>query len=601
MQETLQTREPLEIISSSTIHLPTTPTNEIPPELRREYEETESGLAVPSQRVVRPLSLIGSTTKIPIEPVHPSGKKIEDLIADTSPAERKRIILEFLGMTPADLVPYPTLDKNDRNILSIVDGQKFFSDFRYVCESFFWIPTKEKGIIPFQLNPVQIFYLMHRYGRDIILKARQHGFTTLMLALYLWDTMTTPATTTFVVAHDKDAAEAAVTRMRDFYECLPKCLRPKLKRDRLGHMMFEAIRSEIRVQLPSDAGGRSFTCNNLFCTEVAFWDIEEEKISGLLEAVPVGSGGSITWESTPNGVGNLFHKQCSAARLIDGESQFKFFCLPWYLNFEYDEEWEKIKKEQLQYNTTEEGKRKWNQEYCCSFEQSQRNYFEKSQCIPRASILVRVDRHFSGYSYPKWCWIYQEPLPGDRYVIGADTSQGIEGGDYSCGSVLSRRTREEVATIYGRPNEEDFARMLYWMGRKYNLALLGVEAMGSGHTVLHILFNELFYPNLFFHPNEYAPNGGQLGSLGWQTNRRTRPTMLAEMRKALTERSLKTAFNRRQMEMEVFRLDKMGKPTAPSGFNDDTIMSMAIAHRLLDFPDMIVEEEMDLSISAVGG
>ena len=77
--------------------------------------------------------------------------------------------------------------------------------------------------------------------------------------------------------------------------------------------------------------------------------------------------------------------------------------------------------------------------------------------------------------------------------------------------------------------------------------------------------------------------------------------MLAELREALVEGALELAFKWRQTEMEVFHINPKGKPEAPNGYNDDTVISAAITHRLLDFPDMLVEEDMELNVESFGG
>jgi len=539
--------------------------------------------------------------RLPKVPVLSDGRAVEEAIRGTTGEARWSLILASMGLTHRDMIPWPTLDKDDPKILDKVDAELFLTDFRYACESFIWIRTKGRAIEPFKLNIAQIYFLLHRWGRDILLKARQHGFTTFLLAYYLWDTMTTPATTTFVIAHEKQAGEECLQTMRMMYECFPKALRPRLRRDKIGMMVFDAIGSSIQVVIVDDASGRSYTCNNLFCTEVSSWKIDEEALQGLLNSVPQHSG-SVTMESTPRGVGNYFHRACSEARLEGGESQYKFFELPYYLNPEYDDAWVAFKKSEMNFEKSDEGKRAWYQEYCCSFEQSQRCFFEKNHCTPRSPKRVRQEQDPKGNSYPRWAYIYEEPEPGERYVLGADTSQGKEDGDWNCGSVMSRKRRREVATLYSRMKPEDFALALNWLARKYNYALLGPEANNSGFVVLHILWSQLFYPNLFFHPNEYNPRAAEgMGQLGWQTNRRTRPQMLHGLRQACAENSIELAFAPRQTEMEVFRLDDQGRPEHPPGFHDDTIITAAIAHRLLDFPDMMIEEDITLSVEAYGG
>src|SRR3990167_5939119 len=71
-------------------------------------------------------------------------------------------------------------------------------EYRYqrFIEDYFLIKNKEGKIVPFILNPVQDMYmidLVKEYGndlvgvRDIILKARKEGFSSLVLAIFATD------------------------------------------------------------------------------------------------------------------------------------------------------------------------------------------------------------------------------------------------------------------------------------------------------------------------------------------------------------------------------------------------------------------------------
>src|SRR6185295_14645181 len=91
-----------------------------------------------------------------------------------------------------------------------VDWELFFNNPdgpRLWIETFLWIRTKEKGVHPFFLNNIQKWYLRKlvkkywkpfvtksgkvRYRfesiREICLKARQFGLSTLICAIFLFD------------------------------------------------------------------------------------------------------------------------------------------------------------------------------------------------------------------------------------------------------------------------------------------------------------------------------------------------------------------------------------------------------------------------------
>ena len=177
------------------------------------------------------------------------------------------------------------------------------------------IRSKDRRIIPFKLNPLQIDYHTHATQWDVILKARQIGFTTLICARYFADCLLRPNTTSVIVAHDGDSAERIFRIVQLFWERL----REEEKR-RVGVPRFSNRREFLWPQINSQfyvgtAGaptfGRGQTINNLHCSEFAYWPDPERSLTALTQAVP--ASGRIIIESTPNGIGNFFHDLYRAA------------------------------------------------------------------------------------------------------------------------------------------------------------------------------------------------------------------------------------------------------------------------------------------------
>ncbi|RYX80921.1 hypothetical protein EON83_26285, partial [bacterium] len=97
------------------------------------------------------------------------------------------------------------------------------------------IRTKDKRLIPLVPNEVQAQYLDQicptwrdggqiqlQGARELILKSRQFGFSTLILALLFLDTINTPHTQTVVVAHDMDSTIRLFQMVQRFYKHLPE-------------------------------------------------------------------------------------------------------------------------------------------------------------------------------------------------------------------------------------------------------------------------------------------------------------------------------------------------------------------------------------------
>ena len=61
-----------------------------------------------------------------------------------------------------------------------------------VIETSFPIVNKLSMEVPFILKPAQLKFMESMTGRDIILKARQEGFSSLILAIFTYDFLFKP-------------------------------------------------------------------------------------------------------------------------------------------------------------------------------------------------------------------------------------------------------------------------------------------------------------------------------------------------------------------------------------------------------------------------
>ncbi len=208
------------------------------------------------------------------------------------------------------------------------------------------IRTKKREIIPFTPNAVQMEYLDTllpgwregdlsglRGQREILLKARQFGFSTLILALLFLDTVNTPNTQTVVIAHDADSTERLFQIVQRFYRLLPEARRPRTKYANRREFLWPDIDSYFFVGT-AGAGefGRGGTINNVHGSEVAFWPNADDIVTGLLQAVP--ADGTVFLETTANGQGNWFYDEFQAAD-IRGDSAFTPRFFGWHLHPEY--------------------------------------------------------------------------------------------------------------------------------------------------------------------------------------------------------------------------------------------------------------------------
>lgn len=118
------------------------------------------------------------------------------------------------------------------------------------------------------------------------------------------------------------------------------------------------------------------------------------------------------------------------------------------------------------------------------------------------------------YKYPEKDWT-------GRYVIGADISMGVEGGDYSVAYVKDRFTQEFVAIWYGRIDQDVFAEILIELGLFYNEALLAPES--NLDTVVNIIKPDGITPYI---GDVYYNQSGNSIKYGYWTNGSSRQIML---------------------------------------------------------------------------
>jgi len=148
--------------------------------------------------------------------------------------------------------------------------------------------------------------------------------------------------------------------------------------------------------------------------------------------------------------------------------------------------------------------RKFNNNYALEFLISGRAVFTQEAInLQRQSVLKVGDKIMleNGIEHmvreEEGFRMYKPPEPKHFYVVGADCSEGVTGGDYSVATIIDRSTGEEVGMWRGHIAPDKFAKVLDKWGRFYNNALMVVEAEAHGNVVLNVL-KQMLYPSLYF-------------------------------------------------------------------------------------------------------
>ena len=212
------------------------------------------------------------------------------------------------------------------------------------------IKDKRGKVVRFRPNWAQRKFYLNQHGRDLILKARQMGFTTFKMISSLDSTLFSGNFAAGCIAHKlDDATDIYENKIRFGYENISDSWKaifdaielnfPVPKNDKGGAYKFNND-STIKVST-SYRGG---TLQDLHVSEFGkickqFPEKAREIVTGALEAVPV--DGEATFESTAEGAEGYFYDYCiEAMRMQEQDStltelDFKLHFFPWFEDPEY--------------------------------------------------------------------------------------------------------------------------------------------------------------------------------------------------------------------------------------------------------------------------
>lgn len=190
-----------------------------------------------------------------------------------------------------------------------------------------------------------------------------------------------------------------------------------------------------------------------------------------------------------------------------------------------------------------------------------------------------ITRKFYEDTYGKLV-VYESPVPGITYVIGADGAQGIKGGDESSAVVLRLPELVEVARYSDVVIPDKFAGILNYLGLLYNNAFLGCEDNDKGgYAALEKLVNFYHYPNLYHRINPMKPTAEGDIRYGWHTGPETRQIMIDDFTVSLEEGNILIKSKNILTQCKTFVMIK-GKPQAMPGKHDDLVIAIMIARQM---------------------
>lgn len=457
------------------------------------------------------------------------------------------------------------------------------SKVRQVIETLMMVYDKEGNLVPFIFNNIQAeiddkiitpIEQMRERGFEVdsewiqeiirasILKYRQGGVTTLVMAWFLVECMTRYSVCV-MLTHDKEHSEKLLYRARLMLKNL-KGPKPKTSKLNENEIAFAKTDSVFYIGTAgSKEFGRSATITHLHCSEIAFWKDPASLMKSLFQAVPKRSGVMIQ-ETTANGWGNWFQK--SFYNYLSGKGGFRGFFFPWYIHDEYLSftplTWTSVSPDERKYERAlykrirralpsvakdvilqklqwrrekidENQGDKDRQSAVRDFNQEYPSTIDEAFVLTGGSLFGDVRAQTTdlwGYLPDGGTGLSNHPKPGHTYSLGADFSGGT-GNDYATINVACLETREQVYEYANnRINPVDFAEHICMVGKRYNNAFLVPENNSHGLAGTAVIKRNYDLINIFKHQINKGGAGAHLNiptyGYGWKTTGITKPYMI---------------------------------------------------------------------------
>ena len=405
----------------------------------------------------------------------------------------------------------------------------------YFAEHYIYIVHPSKGKTKIELYDFQEGLLNHfkKNDKSIVLSSRQSAKTTSCCIFILWFSIFNRDRTCAILANMDRTAVNILKDLKDMYEELPEWLKPGCNVYNSHTVEFDNG-TKIFSAATSKNALRGESISVLLLDELAFVEpgLADEFWASNMPTVDQGE--HIIAVSTPNGVGNLYHRLWTDA--VNGRNNFKPYRVDYWQVPGRDEEWAKKMKVDL-------GEVKFNQEYGNQFIGSQTTLIS-SEILKNLKSEEPIRKEEVRGGTMKW---WEEYNPKYDYVAGIDISVGT-GSDYSILHIFKvkhhKPTAQDVLEFREREQEEpeviidsveqvftyrnnltnipDFARYVYGELPNWGSPPLIVENNGIGQSFSDLTTENYYYENLYSE-GTYA--------LGVNSNTSTKNKMITTMKK----------------------------------------------------------------------
>lgn len=509
--------------------------------------------------------------------------------------------------------------------------QTVLDDFPLFAKNFIYITDNENAVIKFELNDAQleINELMKTNRFVNVLKARQGGISTFVLARALWRALTKPNENILIVSYKSDSAMALFEKLKAMNDMLPRDKYPNtfkdVKRDNRNELFF-VNGSRIRSVVAGNKDvGRGSTYTYIHLSEFAFYTNQEKQLLSVEQSLAKGAESQLTIESTSNGTSN--HHYRISMQGLKGRSKYVSYFIPFYhklysKQFKHDfdeaEKWHKavhskrltkIDCDEMELSLLNQGanlrqlmwrrykmsdmesEQQFQQEYPSnaleSFISTGNGVFDQAKVLNRISYCidplskseVQSQLPESVHRYIlKGLDVFYLPKKNKRYYIGVDTASG-SGADNSTISCFDDEGQQVMSFSNNKIPVYQFAQVIYDLGIFYNYAFLCVERNSYGLPIIERLRKERGYLNMY-KMKTFDERGKKKLQIGFITSEKTKAIMISDMKEQfelnLINIECKTTLQQMQMFIEVN--GRLGNKRGNSDLHhDDSVIATGLA------------------------
>ncbi len=361
----------------------------------------------------------------------------------------------------------------------------------------FWfveiLSSEEETWLPFTLWPAQADLLkkLEIEKRIILLKARQLGFTTIVIAYLLWRVIFYPVATVGLFSRGELEAMELLDRLVKAYHRLPKWMYADRIVVNNAHLFELSTGSWVRAM--STRKGESFTFRYLFLDELDRFENAAQLIKNVKPAADAANAQIIAGSiSDKDHMETVFKNMFSGAR--EGQNEWFPIFLNWMARPDRDQDWYDA--------VVADAISRFAGDVAGAMDEIYQQYPEtEDQALsPRKQgkriPFIHLDRIYTrlepiedhpGPAIPG-LKIYVLPQPDREYVLGADPAEGVEGGSDSALRVFDKETGEECAALKGKFEPKVvFPKMIFDVAVFYNYAVVLPERNNHGHAVIAAL------------------------------------------------------------------------------------------------------------------